>query len=38
MKLFMYMYETDKFEWYSHERGNVWKKNVVLDAFPLKTV
>ena len=26
MKLFLYMYEIDKFEWFSYMRGNGWKK------------
>ena len=28
-KLFMYIYDTDKFEWFFHKRGNRWKKKLL---------
>ena len=31
------MCNINKFEWFSHERGNGWKENVVLNTF-LKTI
>ena len=35
MKLFIYVYETDKFEWLSHKRPRAEQK-VVLNTFPKK--
>ena len=35
MKLFVYKYEIDKFEWFSHDWGNDGRK-VVLNTFLLK--
>ena len=29
MKLFIYMSKTDKLEWFSHKRGNGWKKQLL---------